>query len=40
MKMLNHVRAPRDGVVAEVRVEAGSTVAFGDVLVTFQAAAP
>jgi len=40
MKMLNHVRTPRDGVVADVRVEAGATVGFGDVLVTFRPESP
>jgi biotin carboxyl carrier protein len=37
--MINHVRAPRDGVVAEVRVEPGQSVAFGDPLVTFERSA-
>jgi biotin carboxyl carrier protein len=34
MKMENELRAPRDGVVHEVRVEAGAQVALGQVLVT------
>lgn len=40
MKMLNHVRAARDGVVAEVTAEAGRSVGFGDVLLTFRPDAP
>ena len=36
MKMYNAIRSPRDGVVAEVLVQAGQQVAYGDVLVRFQ----
>ncbi len=36
MKMVNAIKSPRDGVVAEVRVTAGQGVNFGDVLVTFR----
>lgn len=38
MKMRNSIRAPRDGVVAEVLVTEGQSVGFGDVLVRFGAA--
>jgi biotin carboxyl carrier protein len=36
MKMLNAIRSPRDGVVAEVLVARGQTVAFGDPLLRFE----
>lgn len=36
MKMKNAIRSPRDGVIAEVKVELGQAVAHGDVLLTFQ----
>lgn len=36
MKMVNAVRSPRDGVVAEVLVPKGTTVAFGDALLKFE----
>jgi len=36
MKMKNSIRATRNGVVASVEVTEGQTVAFGDVLLTFQ----
>lgn len=36
MKMVNAIRAPRDGVVAEVLVTVGTTVAFGDPLLRFE----
>ena len=36
MKMQNKIAAPRDGVIAEVCVQAGQTVAHGDVVVTFK----
>lgn len=35
MKMINQVRAHRDGVVAEVKATAGQSVGFGEVLLTF-----
>ena len=38
MKMTNAIKAPQDGVVAEVRVQAGQSVGYGDVLVVFQEA--
>lgn len=36
MKMQNDVRSPKDGVVKEVRVAEGSTVAAGDVLAVIE----
>lgn len=36
MKMINAIRAPRDAVVAEVLVQVGQTVAFGDPLLRFE----
>ncbi len=36
MKMQNELRSPRAGVVAAVRVEEGTTVASGQVLVTLE----
>lgn len=36
MKMINQVRAHRDGVVAEVKATPGQNAAFGEVLVTFE----
>ena len=36
MKMENDLRAPRDGVVHEVRVAAGAQVALGQLLVTLR----
>jgi biotin carboxyl carrier protein len=38
MKMTNAIKAPHEGVVAEVRAQAGQAVGYGDVLVTFQEA--
>ena len=38
MKMQNALRAARDGVIAEVCVQAGQTVAFGDLLVRYKEA--
>ena len=38
MKMTNAVKAPQDAVVAEVRVQAGQAVGYGDVLVVFKEA--
>ncbi len=35
MKMMNEIRSPRAGTVAEVKVSAGQTVETGAVLVTF-----
>jgi biotin carboxyl carrier protein len=35
MKMRNSIRAPRDGVVAEVLVAEGQSVGFGEVLLRF-----
>jgi propionyl-CoA carboxylase alpha chain len=35
MKMENVLRAERDGVVSEIRVEAGATVAADEVLMAF-----
>ena len=37
MKMEHHMNAPSDGVVAELRVEAGGSVATGDLLLIFEA---
>lgn len=37
MKMVNAVRSPRDGKVAEVRVQAGQNVGFNAVILTFEA---
>ena len=36
MKMENELRAPRGGVVHQVRVEAGQQVAMGQVLLTLK----
>ena len=36
MKMKNTIRASRDGVIASVEVSEGQTVAYGDVLMTFE----
>ena len=36
MKMRNAIRSSRDGVVASVQVGEGQTVAYGDVLFTFE----
>jgi biotin carboxyl carrier protein len=36
MKMNNHIRSPRDGVVATVEVSVGQTVMHGAVLFTFE----
>ncbi len=36
MKMKSAIRSPRDGVIATVDVTAGQTVAYGDVLITFE----
>ena len=36
MKMKNAIRASRDGVIASVEVGEGQTVAYGDVLMTFE----
>jgi biotin carboxyl carrier protein len=36
MKMRNDIRAPRDGVVEEVLVTEGQSVAFGELLVRFR----
>ena len=38
MKMTNAIKAPQDAVVAEVRVQAGQAVGYGDVLVAFREA--
>jgi biotin carboxyl carrier protein len=38
MKMLNAIKAPQQAVVAELRVEAGQAVGYGDVLVVFREA--
>jgi len=38
MKMLNAIKAPQAAVVAELRVEAGQSVGYGDVLVVFREA--
>jgi biotin carboxyl carrier protein len=35
MKMKNAIKSPRDGVIAEVSVEIGQSVSYGDVLVKF-----
>jgi biotin carboxyl carrier protein len=35
MKMKNSIKSPRDGVIAEVLVQAGQSVGYGDVLVRF-----
>ena len=35
MKMMNEIRSPRAGKVAEVKVAVGQTVEAGTVLVTF-----
>lgn len=37
MKMKNELKAPRDGVVAEIYVAAGQQVKFGETLVRFEA---
>jgi biotin carboxyl carrier protein len=34
--MVNALRAPQDGVIAEVKVRAGESVGFGQALVTFR----
>lgn len=36
MKMKNSIRSPRDGVIAAVKVREGQTVAYGEVLFTFE----
>jgi biotin carboxyl carrier protein len=36
MKMKNAIRSPKDGVIAEVRVQPNQTVAYGDILFTFE----
>ena len=36
MKMQNEIKAPKDGVVAEIRVTEGATVAAGDVLAVIE----
>ena len=36
MKMVNQLRAPRDGVVAEIYVNAGDQVRYGETLVRFE----
>ena len=36
MKMENHINAEQGGTVAEVRVDAGDTVAVGDVLLIIE----
>ena len=36
MKMKNELKAPRDGVVAEIYVAAGQQVKFGETLVRFE----
>jgi biotin carboxyl carrier protein len=36
MKMKNSIRSPRDGVIAAVNVGEGQTVAYGEVLFTFE----
>ncbi|MFV0429312.1 MAG: biotin/lipoyl-containing protein, partial [Arachnia sp.] len=36
MKMKNDLKAPRDGVVAEVYVGVGAQVKFGETLVRFE----
>jgi biotin carboxyl carrier protein len=36
MKMKNELKAPRDGVVAEIYVSAGQSVKFGETLVRFE----
>jgi len=36
MKMKNAIRAGRGGVIASVEVSEGQTVAYGDVLITFE----
>jgi glutaconyl-CoA/methylmalonyl-CoA decarboxylase subunit gamma len=36
MKMKNPIRSPRDGVIAEVPVRPGQSVAYGDVLAKFR----
>ena len=38
MKMTNAIKAPKDGVVAEVRAQPGQAVGYGDVLVVFKEA--
>jgi acetyl-CoA/propionyl-CoA carboxylase biotin carboxyl carrier protein len=38
MKMENEVRAPRKGVIGEVRVQVGQTVEPGTILATYRAA--
>jgi biotin carboxyl carrier protein len=36
MKMRNAIRSSREGVIARVEVTEGQTVAYGDVLFTFE----
>ncbi len=36
MKMKSAIRSPRDGVIAEVTITEGRTVAYGNVLFTFE----
>lgn len=36
MKMKNAIKAPYDGVIAQVRAQAGQTVRYGDVLICFE----
>ena len=36
MKMVNQLRAPRDGVVAEIYVGAGDQVRYGETLIRFE----
>ena len=36
MKMVNELRSPRDGVVAEIYVDAGASVKYGETLIRFE----
>jgi glutaconyl-CoA/methylmalonyl-CoA decarboxylase subunit gamma len=40
MKMKNAIRSPREGVIAEVLVQSGQSVGYGDVLVKFEEGHP
>jgi biotin carboxyl carrier protein len=36
MKMVNALRSPQDGVIADLKVRAGESVGFGQALVSFR----